>query len=124
MVCDIQTVSLMSIRSAYTKQQMALNVCICELHAACASAIADTQRHTDHMKCVTVTMQRLQGARHLDIFRISQHTEGRVSVWCVHVFIDVGTWGPAEPAVLRWPAHSGHLLKHSVKQVMPLSLSC
>ncbi|KAL0032694.1 hypothetical protein WJX79_003873 [Trebouxia sp. C0005] len=29
---------------------------------------------------------------------------GRVFGWCIHVSIDVSTWGPAEPAVLRWPA--------------------
>ncbi len=36
--------------------------------------------------------------------------------WSLHVFTGGSTWGQAEPAVPRWP-----LLKHNVKQVVPVT---
>ena len=42
----------------------------------------------------------------------------------LHVFGKESVWGQAEPAVPGRPAALKHRPKHSLKQVMPASLSC
>ena len=48
------------------------------------------------------------------------------AVWLVPPSLhrEGSTWGQAEPCCLNMASRYEYLLKHSVKQVMPVSLSC